>query len=171
MEGWESWQRQAEDGAVESEQRVVLDRPVVEFSPAGAERLANAYWREVEGLTGHLVRARARQGVLDLRLAGQGPSLLRFGPPSVEASSEAVSCRYPIIGGFLARRPSGEIVFAQSGGTHPVVRSTITGFFPRFAAREGRPGWSGALYSHVQSRIHVAVSRRYFRRLISEAGS
>lgn len=156
---------------MESEQRVVLDRPVVEFSRAGAERLGSAYWGEVEGLTRRLVRAKARDGRLDLRVAGQGPSLLRFGPPSVEATGDSVSCRYPIIGGFLARRPAGEIVFAQSGGSQPVVRSTITGFFPRFAAREGRPGWSGALYSHVQSRIHVAVSRRYFRRLISEARS
>ena len=171
MEGWDSWQRQAADGAVESEQRMVVAGPVVEFSPAGAERLGNTYWREVEGLTRRLVRAKARDGFLDLRLAGQGPSLLRFGPPTIEASDNTVSCRYPIIGGFLARRPAGEIVFAQAGGPQPVVRSTITGFFPRFAAREGRPGWSGALYSHVQSRIHVAVSRRYFKRLMSEAGS
>jgi hypothetical protein len=51
------------------------------------------------------------------------------------------------------------------------MRSTITGFFPRLAARQGEPDWTGALYSHVQSRIHVAVSRRYFKRLIAEAGA
>ena len=39
MDGWQAWQRQTEDGAVESEQRVSLERPVVEFSSAGAERL------------------------------------------------------------------------------------------------------------------------------------
>ena len=42
--------------------------------------------------------------------------------------------------------------------------ATIRGFYPRLAAREGRSDWTGALYSHVQSRIHVAISRRYFMR-------
>ena len=28
---------------------------------------------------------------------------------------------------------------------------------------------TGALYSHVQSRVHVAISRRYFARLTTEA--
>ena len=171
MEGWDTRQRQTEDGAVESEQHVTLHEPVVDFSPAGAERLGWTYWREVERITRGLVRARRRAGSLELRLGGTGPSLLRFGPPTVEATNELVSCSYPITGGFLARRPSGEITFAQTGGMYPMVRSTITGFFPRLAAREGEPDWTGALYSHVQSRIHVAVSRRYFARLISEAGS
>jgi hypothetical protein len=52
-----------------------------------------------------------------------------------------------------------------------MLRSTITGFYPRLAAREGKSDWTGGLYSLVQSRIHVAVSRRYFVRLIAEAGS
>ena len=49
MEGWETWHRQGPDGAIESEQRVALVRPVVEFSEAGAERLGRSYWREVRG--------------------------------------------------------------------------------------------------------------------------
>jgi hypothetical protein len=74
------------------------------------------------------------------------------------------------MGGLLARRAAGEITFAQASLPRPSMRSTITGFFPRLAARQGEPDWTGALYSHLQSRIHVAVSRRYFARLISEAG-
>lgn len=171
MEGWDTRQRQTEDGAVESEQVVLLSRPVVEFSPAGAERLGRAYWREVERITWGLVRGRRQGSALELRLAGRGPSLLRFGPPTVEVSDELVSCRYPIVGGLLARRAAGAITFAQTGLPRPGMRSTITGFFPRLAARQGEPDWTGALYSHVQSRIHVAVSRRYFARLIAEAGS
>jgi hypothetical protein len=81
-----------------------------------------------------------------------------------------VSCRYPIEGGLLAQRPAGEILFEQTGGPVSVLRSAIRGFFPRLAARQGRPDWTGALYNRVQSRIHVAVSRRYFSRLIAEAG-
>lgn len=170
MEGWHSWQRQTEDGAVESEQRAALRLPVVEFSIPGARILGREYWSEVERATHRLVRARTRNGSLELRLFGTGFVLLRFGPPTVEATSEVASCSYPIVGGLLARRPAGEIVLAQVGGSMPVVRSTIRGFFPSLAAREGEPGWTGALYSQVQSRIHLAISRRYFARLIAEAG-
>ncbi len=169
MEGWETRQHQTSYGAVESEQRVVLRAPVVDFSVAGAEHLGRAYWDEVERLTRRLVRTRMREGSLELRLFGNGPVLLRFGEPQVEVTEELVRCSYPIEGGLLAQRSAGEIVFAQAGGPRPAVRSAIRGFYPRLAAREGEPDWTGALYNQVQSRIHVAVSRRYFRRLIAEA--
>ncbi len=169
VERWESWQRQTGDGAVESQQGVVLGGPVVEFSCAGAERLGDAYWREVARVTRGLVRPRARNGALELRLFGHGPALLRFGPPTLQATDTLVRCSYPIEGGLLARRPAGEIAFAQVGGSSPTVRSTIRGFFPSLAARQGERDWTGALYSHVQSRVHVAISRRYFARLINEA--
>jgi hypothetical protein len=169
VNGWQTWQRQTRDGAVESEQRVVLREPVVEFSPAGAECLGLAYWREVERVTRGVVRPRERYGTLELRLFGRGPALLRFGRPALEATDRLVSCSYPIHGGLLAQRPVGEIVFTQVGGSPPIVRSTIRGFFPSLAARQGERDWTGALYSQVQSRAHVAISRRYFARLIEEA--
>jgi len=108
-------------------------------------------------------------GALELRLLGRGPTLLRFGGPTVEVTSALARCTYSIEGGLLARRAAGEITFAQVGGQAPAVRSTIRGFFPRLAARTGEPNWTGALYNQVQSRIHVAVSRRYFARLIADA--
>lgn len=55
MEGWESWQRRMPDGAIDSEQRVALQRPVVERSLAGAEQLGRAYWRAVRRATASLV--------------------------------------------------------------------------------------------------------------------
>ena len=168
VEGWAAWQGQRDDGAIESEQRVALRTPVVEFSVTGGERLGRVYWREVERITGRLVRARERQGSIELRLLGRGPSLLRFGPPTIEATTTLVCCRYPIEGGLLARRPAGEIIFAQVGDGPPVVRSAIRGFFPSLASRTASPDWTGALYNRVQSRIHVVVSRRYFARLIAE---
>ncbi len=170
VEGWQSRQRQTGDGAVESEQRAELRSPVVEFSEGGATHLGSAYWQEVERATGRLVRARERDGTVELRVLGRGPALLRFDAPSFEVTDALVCCRYPIAGGLLAQRAAGEIVFEQVGGAAPVVRSAIRGFFPRLAARQGRPDWTGALYNRVQSRIHVAVSRRYFSRLIAEAG-
>ena len=48
------------------------------------------------------------------------------------------------------------------------LRATIDGFFPRLGGRPGGPAWTGALYRHVQQRIHTSISRRYFRRLIGE---
>src|SRR5215208_3931138 len=51
LRGWESTQRQTALGAVESEQRVRLVRPVVDGSVDGAQRLGSAYWREVERFT------------------------------------------------------------------------------------------------------------------------
>lgn len=155
MDGWDSWLRQAGDGAVESEQRVALARPVVEFSTAGAERLGRAYWREVRRLTCSLVRARERDGRVELRVLGAGPALLRFGSPTLEASATRAFCRYGIEGGLLARRAAGELTFEQTAGS---LRSTIRGFFPRVAH-----------YDRLQGRAHVAISRRYFRRLLAEA--
>jgi hypothetical protein len=167
--GWDAWQRQTDDGAVESQQRVELREPVVEFSAAGAEQLGRAYWREVERVLRRAVRVRERGGALEVRLLRRGPVLLRFGAPTVHATETVACCSYPILGGLLAQRAAGEIAFAQIGGPSPLVRSTIRGFFPSLAARAGEPDWTGALYSHVQSRIHVAISRRYFARLIAEA--
>lgn len=169
VDRWEAWQRQTGDGAVESQQRVVLQRPVVEFTRAGAEYLGLTYWREVERVTRGLIRQRERNGMLELRLLGRGPSLLRFGRPTIQATSTLVCCSYAIEGGLLAQRPAGEIAFAQVGRSPLVVRSTIRGFFPSLAARQGERDWTGALYSQVQSRVHVAISRRYFARLIREA--
>jgi hypothetical protein len=128
--------------------------------------LGCAYWQEVERVTRRLVRTRLRNGFLELRLFGDGPALLRFGRAELEATEDFVSCSHPIEGGLLAQRAAGQITFAQAGASRPVLSSAVLGFFPRLAARKGRPDWTGALYSHVQSRIHVAVSRRYFARLI-----
>lgn len=169
MNGWKTWQRQTADGAVESEQRVEIRDPVVEFSPAGAERLGRAYWLEVRHVTRGLVRPRERNGMLELRLLGRGPTLLRFGRPTLQATEALVRCTYPIEGGLLAQRPEGEISFVQVSGAPAIVRSTIRDFFPSLAAREGERDWTGALYSQVQSRVHVAISRRYFARLIAES--
>jgi hypothetical protein len=154
MEGWETWHRQAQDGAIESEQRVALTRPVVEFSTTGAERLGRSYWREVRRVTGSFVRAREHSGALELRLLG-GPVLLRFDRPKLEASETRAFCSYPISGGLLTRRAAGELAFEQ---TADALSSTVRGFFPRVAN-----------YDRLQGRAHVAISRRYFRRLIAEA--
>jgi hypothetical protein len=100
-----------------------------------------------------------------LRLLGRGPVLLSFAPPALEAAPGSVRSSFPISGGLLARRAAGELSFAQVDGDRIELRSAIRGFYPALAAHQGRRDWSGALYNSVQSRIHVAISRRYFTRL------
>jgi hypothetical protein len=164
--GWRSSHRQTDAGAVESQQRATLEVPVVDFSEEGARDLGERYWAQVERSTLGLVRAQYRGESLELRIVGGRPLLLRFAPPQLEVTATLVRCTYPIVGGLLARRPDGEIGFEQSRGGPAELTSTIRGFFPRLAARQGRPDWSGALYNLVQSRVHVAISRRYFASLI-----
>jgi len=171
LDEWVSTQRQTAQGAVESEQHVRLARPVVDGSVDGALRLGWAYWREVERFTLGLVRARQGVDGVELRLIGRRPLLLAFGRPVTHVAQGSLRCCYPIADGLLAHQPGGEIVFAQDRVDDRLrLRSTITGFFPALAARPGEPDWTGALYSQVQRRVHLAISRRYFRRLIGEVG-
>jgi hypothetical protein len=171
LRGWESTQRQTAQGAVESEQRVRLPGPVVDGSLNGALRLGWAYWQEVERCTFGLVRARQDIDGVQLRLLGWRPLLLAFGRPVVDVAGGSPRCCYPITGGLLAREPAGHILFGQErAGDQLRLRSAITGFFPALAARPGEPDWTGALYSQVQRRVHLAISRRYFTRLIRQAG-
>jgi hypothetical protein len=167
LTGWSSTERQSPDGSVEFSQSVRATRPLVELSERGALALGTRYWEEVEAATRRLVRTRARGAELELRLLGRW-TLLRFGPPQTSVEASGVASRFPIAGGVLARAPGGSITFAQA--VEPVVelRATIDGFFPRLGGRPGGPPWTGALYRHVQRRIHTSVSRRYFRRLIAE---
>jgi len=164
--GWESVEERSADGAISSAQRAVFAEPVAPMTEEGARMLSGMYWREVERTTGGLIRARMSADGLELRLAGRGPALLRFGPGSVSAAPSAIACSHPIVGGLLARRPCGLIRFEQrvQGGDVLVV-SAISGFHPTLAARPGAPAWTGELYKRVQSRLHVAVGRRYFARL------
>jgi len=166
---WSSTQTRAASGAFESVQRIEFPMPVVERSAAGARRLGELYWREVERATLGLIRARATTGAVQIRLLGLGPALLRFGSPEHAVTGSSVSCLFPIRGGLLARAPVGAISFTQTGLEAVEVRSAISGFFPRLAARRQRRHWDGLLYPHVQARLHVALGRRYFARLWSEA--
>lgn len=145
--------------AVESEERAFAPLAIIDASQADGRRLAAAYWREVERTTAGLVRV--RETPEGLALCAFGAPLLRFGLPRIEAAGAHVTCHYPIEGGLLARRPGGSIAFAQNGN---VLTSTISGFHPRLGLLPG-------LYSHVQARIHAAVSRRYFARLVREGAT
>jgi hypothetical protein len=145
---------------VTSHETATAAGPVVEPSPRGAETLAASYWREVEATTRRLVRADAVDGHVDVRLLGRGPALVRLGPPAVLADLASVTCTYPIVGGLLVGRPGGALALEQLNGDPVVLRSTLTEYVPSLA---------GALYFHVQARLHSLISRRNFARLGRDA--
>jgi hypothetical protein len=160
LDGWRSAQERALDGAIDSDERVRAARPVVERSEDGARRLGDRYWLAVTRASCGLVSRQDTPLGVDLILLRRGPRLLQFGHPEATSDSSHVCCRYTIRGGLLARRPGGELALSQSGGDAPELRAAIRGFVPR---------WGGPLYEHVQRRLHVAISRRYFTQLIEEA--
>ena len=77
-----------------------------------------------------------------------------------------MSCSYRILGGILARRAGGCLTLDQSGVGGALVSSSVTGFHPRLGRRAGRPAWSGALYPHLQARLHHFIGRRWLVQLI-----
>lgn len=168
LPGWTTTSRQREDGAIDSEQRMRADGPVVDSSERGAAQLGSVYWREVERFMHGLVRADvAADGRVELRLRPSETVLLGFGVPETATENGSTRCTYAITGGLLARRPGGSISFSQEAAP-PVLASAISGFFPRLAAAPGRPSWTGTLYEQVQRRLHLAVSKRYFAALVRE---
>ena len=155
LEGWRSVQERGEDGAIESDERVSASRAVVPTTEAGARLLGERYWLTVRRATHGLVRLHGRRDGSALCLGGA--PLLRFGPVELAARANRVRCRFPIRGGLLARRAGGALVLSHSNGGE--LRSALTGFVPRLGARP---------YDRIQRRIHVAISRRFFRSLIGE---
>ena len=167
---WHTRERVLNSGGLESTQRVLASKPVVESSESGARWLGLAYWQAVSRVTRGGVRARWTDDGGRLTLLG-GASLLSFGAHELAFSGEVVSCRYAIQGGLLALRAGGSVTLAQRRADDEVELSVIVEeYLPRLAARLGAPRWTGTLYAKGQSPLHAAVSRRYFGLLASRAG-
>lgn len=166
LEGWRSVQGRGLDGTIDSDERVTATRPVVEMAESGASELGRRYWAEVQRASLGFVRLHVTRDGSELELHPLGARLLRFGPAELHAGVDSVACRFPIRGGLLARREGGALLLSQSGGSIPELRAAVTGFVPRLSLRPGYPPWTGTLYDHLQRRIHVAISRRFFRSLI-----
>jgi hypothetical protein len=158
LDGWESLHGRGVDGLIESDERATAPHPVVSNSTAGAHHLGQRYWREVTRASHGIVRPRRIAVGVELRLFGSGPALLRLTGPETTVAGGVVSCRYRIAGGLLARVPGGELTLSQT--TAGELRASVSGFVPRLNSN---------LYEQLQRRLHVAISRRYFRALIGEA--
>lgn len=124
----------------------------------------DAYWNEIGRITLGLVRARATAGGTELALVG-GVSLLRFGEPEISATSDRVECRFPIIGGALAKRSGGSLTIAQQTGSSPELVVTVEDYAPRLDSERPRGGLRTFAYRHVQQPVHAAITRRYLERM------
>jgi hypothetical protein len=170
LHGWDTNEQVLVSGGLESRQRVLASKPVVESSESGARWLGIAYWHAVNRFTRGGVRARWTDDGGRLTLLG-GASLISFGPPELAFSDDAVSCRYAIQGGLLTLRAGGSVTLAQSRADGEVELSVVVNeYLPRLGARVGAPRWTGALYAKGQSPFHAAISRHYFGLLASRAG-
>jgi hypothetical protein len=153
LNGWRSVHELGDDGAIDSDERVSASRAVVPSTPAGARLLGERYWLTVRRASFGLVRLRTERDGSVLHLAGA--PLLRFGQTELSADTDGVRCSFPIRGGLLARCATGALMLSQSSDGE--LRAALTGFRPRLGTR---------LYDRIQRRLHVAISRRYFRGLI-----
>jgi hypothetical protein len=152
-------ERRKADRSLVTEQRVRAVRPVVPFTEGGARILGHRYWRDVARASRGLVRCRETSDRVELSILGRGPALLRFGGAEVAVGDDAVSCIYCIRGGLLSRAEGGTRVISQTGREEPVLRVVVDGFLARVG---------GGLIYGVQRRVHLAVSRRYFRHLLAD---
>ena len=151
MLDWISTERREPDGTVSTEQRIRLTEPVVPATEEGARRLSRLYWDEVGRATRAVVRRREADGHVELLPPLGRRALLRLGPAELTVRDGVVAASHAIEGGFLSRGAGGSITFEQRDG---ILRCAVDGF------RASR--W----YSRLQARIHVAISRRYFSRLL-----
>jgi hypothetical protein len=160
LEGYSSRDSRAPDGTIETEQRLVTPAPVVPLTGEGGDALGRAYRDAIVGVSRGLVRVAVGQRGVVIRLAGLHSPLLRLAPPDVTVEGDRLTCRYPIVGGLLVRRGGGALVVAQAGRGPTELRVAVTGFSARLGG--------GSMYRLLQQRIHLAVSRRFFRRLLEE---
>jgi hypothetical protein len=145
----------------ESSERAALTRPVVELSETGARLLGDQYWLAVARASRGFVRPRRTRAGVDLRVLGWKPLLLRLTGPEIVVDAIRVSCRYRIVGGLLARAPGGALTLTQCASPRE-LQAAVTEFTPRLGSR---------LYRHLQRRVHVAVTRLFFRALIARSSS
>ena len=158
-DGFESLEWRDADRSLVTEQRLSASRPVVPFSENGARVLGHRYWVEVTRASRGLVRCRETIDRVELTVLGLGPALLRFGGAEIAVDDDTVSCSYRIRGGVLSLREGGTLVLSQAGREQSELRVVVDGFFARLGGR--------ILYG-LQRRLHLAVSRSFFRHLLAE---
>ena len=126
-----------EDGTIDTYQRAHLGAQL------DALRLEQLYWDEIRRVTLGL----AQFSRSTIRFLGVWPVLLRFGPLADE--------RRAILGGLIARRPGGTIVWRSDDERTSVA---VEGFAPLLRG----PLW------RLESSFHDRVGRRFLERVARE---
>jgi hypothetical protein len=158
-DGFHSLERRYPDRSYASEQRVRASRAVVPLTEEGARTLGHRYWVEVTRASRGFIRCRETTDRVELTALGLRPALLCFGGAEVTVEADAVSCTYRIRGGLLSLGEKGTLVVSQAGRERPELWVVVDGFLARLGG--------GLLYG-FQRRAHLAVSRRFLRRLLAE---
>lgn len=159
-DGFRSVESRGLDRSIVTEQAMRTARPIVPFSESGASALSRSYWLEVARASRGLVRHRETSDGVELTILGAGPCLLRLGAVEISVERARVSCTYRIRGGLLAVGEGGTLRIAQLGGEPTELQVAVDGFLAR-----------GGLIYALQRRLHVAVSRRFFRRLVAASAT
>ena len=149
-------------------QRIALAHPVVEESDRGALALADAYWSEIRRRTAGLVRVRTNALGPELRLA-RTLTLFRFGPARIAVEPGLVECRFPIVGGLLAKQEGGWLTFAQRTAPSPCLEIAIEDYLPRLSSDRRGLSVRRLVYREVQERLHGAIGQRYLERMARRA--
>lgn len=127
-----------DDGSFDIAQRAQVG------SKAASEDLQRLYWQAVRAST--LGAVSFSRGAL--RVLGVWPRLVAFGPSDGE--------RRPIVGGLIARKPYGSVLW------RPAAEETTV------AVERFTPRLRGPLF-RLERRFHDRVGRRFFRRLAETA--
>ncbi|MDP9292862.1 MAG: hypothetical protein M3O90_00325 [Actinomycetota bacterium] len=164
-----------ERGAVRSIQAADLTLPVEElesmWSPMYLERLARTYWKYLSRVTLGLIRVTYTETDRNVVLLTRPFVLLRFLAPEYETTADRGIVRWRIKDGLLVsprgrggdgyleidvrRLPSGE-----PGQAKVHIEVEVRSFYPAVATL-----FTGFVYSHTQSRIHVIVTHGFLRSL------
>ena len=135
LTGWASTQRIGIDGTVDSEQRVTLDRPVVDCSDRGARELAFRYWAELRRSGRRLMSVREHAGGIDLRLLGFGPVTVALGPVETAYSSASTRTEAPSAAGCSSGGAAGASRSSESWAIGWSCGRRSTGFASRAVLR------------------------------------
>jgi hypothetical protein len=144
------------------------------WRPATLERFARGYWRYLRRVSLGLLRVLYGESSRAVVLLFRPLVLLRFHPPTYEASEDGGRVTWRIARGILVSRPGRERGYLRfdlrrqpdvDGEARVRVRAEVANFYPllRGGGRFARIGsW---VYAQTQLRIHVAVTRGFLRSL------
>lgn len=162
------------DGAVRSQQAAEIELPADATSglwdDRNLERLARTYWAYLSRCTLGLIRVRYTADERYVCLVSRRLPLLTFDAPRYERFASHARVRWRIKRGLLVAASDVDGFLAinvtdlgpGADGYHRVrINVEVENFYPAISSSISR-----FVYAHTQSRIHVAVTFGFLRRLV-----